>query len=350
MAGPPGPADHAEAATTAMETDSRSGNRPPKTAWVLLGPTGSGKSDVARLVARRAGAEIVSVDSMKIYRRMDIGTAKPSAEQMREVRHHMVDVLDPWESNDVKTFVSSALEIMEDIVSRRARVLIEGGTALYLKALFEGIFEGPGTLPEIRRSLEERLRTEGIAALYAELAEKDPAAAARILPGDARRIVRALEVHAATGRPISELRTQFGRPREGWRFIIAGIARRRDDLYARIDRRVEAMIAAGWADECRALASDERGLSRSASQALGYGIIFAHIRGEISLDEAVKIVKKETRHFARKQLTWYRKFEGVKWLAVEPVEPPEITAERAMAVYEGRMKDAGALSDGPEII
>jgi len=300
---------------------------------LLLGPTASGKSAVALELARRRGAEILSVDSMKVYKRLDIGVAKPTAAERAAVRHHLVDWKEPWESCSVAEWLAEAERVILDAQARGVALIAEGGTALYVKALREGLFAGPGRDPELRKRLEEEAARHGVERLYARLREVDEAAAEKILPGDLRRIVRALEVHALTGEPISARQQQWGRPREDLRFRVACLSLDRQALYRRTDERVARMLAAGWLDECRALLALERPLSREARAALGYRVLFAHLRGEVTLAEARERICYDTHHFARRQLSWFRHFPGVAWVEVSPDEPPARVAEKVAAAW-----------------
>ncbi|HWG41621.1 MAG TPA: tRNA (adenosine(37)-N6)-dimethylallyltransferase MiaA [Gemmataceae bacterium] len=277
-------------------------------ARILTGPTGCGKSALALGLAERLDAEIVSMDSMALYRRMDIGTAKPTRDQRRRVPHHLLDVLDPWESASVAWWLEQAVACCQDITQRGKRPLFVGGTPLYLKALLYGLFEGPPADEAIRRRLSEEAAADS-AALHARLTVVDPVSAARLHPNDVRRVIRALEVWELTGRPISAWQTQ-------WRSSETENALRdsrclyldlpRAELYARIDMRVERMIAEGLAEEVRALRQLERPLSREAGQALGYKEMFDYLDGRARLDDTVRRIQTRSRNFAKRQITWFR--------------------------------------------
>jgi tRNA dimethylallyltransferase len=281
-----------------------------RSALILTGPTGSGKSALAVELAERLGAEIVSLDSMALYRGMDVGTAKPDAEQRRRVPHHLIDVLDPWESASVAWWLGRAAECVRDVEGRGRRALIVGGTPLYLKALLHGLFDGPPADPELRRHLTDEAERLGGAALHARLAAVDPASSARLHPNDVRRLVRALEVWQLTGRPLSAWQTQWpalsaenslpGTPRVLWLDLP------RDELYARIDARVRQMFDAGLVEEAQALRRLPRPLSREAAQAVGYKETFAYLDGRATRDETISLIQKRSRHLARRQLTWFR--------------------------------------------
>ncbi|MFL5338981.1 MAG: tRNA (adenosine(37)-N6)-dimethylallyltransferase MiaA [Gemmataceae bacterium] len=274
-------------------------------AFVLTGPTGSGKSAFALPLAERLGAEIVSMDSMTLYRGMDVGTAKPSPEDRRRMPHHLIDVLDPWESASVAWWRDRAAECCRDIAARGRRVLFVGGTPLYLKALLYGLFEGPPAIPELRRSLETEARETGSEELHRRLAAVDPETARRLHPNDLRRIVRALEVWESTGRPISDWQQQWARPAN----VLAScwwIDRPRAELYARIDNRVNQMLEAGWLEEARTLRESAKPLGREAGQALGYAELFAYLDGRLTLAEAAERIQIRSRQFAKRQLTWFR--------------------------------------------
>jgi tRNA dimethylallyltransferase len=281
---------------------------PFRDALILSGPTGSGKSRLALTLAERLGAEIVSMDSMTLYRRMDIGTAKPTAAERERVRHHLIDVLEPWESATVAWWLDQAACCCRDITARGRRILFVGGTALYLKALLQGLFEGPPADESIRRRLTEKAERLGRGELHRQLAAVDPAAAARLHPNDLRRVVRALEVWELSGKPISAWQTQWTKPPA----TASGLPRclwldlPREVLYARIDTRVRQMIAEGLVEEVRALRSLERPLSREAAQALGYKELFAHLDGQATLEEAIAQIQTRSRQFAKRQLTWLR--------------------------------------------
>lgn len=302
---------------------------------VLLGVTACGKSAVAMELARTRGGEILSVDSMQVYRRMDIGTAKPTPAEQSAVRHHVIDVVEPSETFSAARYVELAEAAIADMHARGRAILAVGGTSLYLKALTEGLFEGPPADPAVRAELHERAEREGSAALHGELVRIDQAAAERIHPNDLRRIVRALEVHRLTGQPISQLQRQFGTLRPDYDFTFVGLRREPAEESRRINERVKLMIRQGLVEETRALLAEPAGLSTQARQALGYAQIVDFVEGRTSLSGAVEAIKVATRNFAKHQRTWFRRFPGVRWIDLAGAESPSQTASRILACPSG---------------
>ena len=285
---------------------------PFQNALVLTGPTGSGKSRLGIELAERFGAEIVSMDSMALYRHMDIGTAKPTKEDRARVPHHLIDVLEPWESASVAWWLERAANCCQDIESRGKRMLFVGGTALYLKALLQGIFDGPPADVQRRRQLEAETEQHGKEWLHSRLAKVDPEAASRLHVNDVKRLIRALEVWELTGRPISAWQTQWstdGSPDECVPRVL-WLDLPRSELYSRIDRRVDAMLAAGLVEEVRQLREMPRPLSREASQALGYKELFDYLDGNSSLKVAADRIRTRSRNYAKRQVTWFRHLPG----------------------------------------
>ena len=296
----------------------------------LTGPTASGKTAVGVALARRLGAEVVAMDSTTIYRRMDIGTAKPTMAERGGIPHHLIDVIEPWESASVADSLGWARRAVEAIEGRGGRVLFVGGTALYLKALLRGLFAGPGSDPELRRLLEGEAEALGDVAMHGRLAGLDPATAARLHPNDRRRVVRALEVMAMTGRPLSTLQVEHHEPAPASVPVVA-LEPPRDRLYQRIDRRVLAFFDAGLVDEVRSLQEDERPLSPIAAQAIGYREVIAMLEGRATLPETIEQIQARSRRFAKRQGTWFRGLEEVRAFPVDPDEDPEAIAGRLVA-------------------
>ena len=285
-------------------------------ALILTGPTASGKSALALDLAERLNAEILSADSMTLYRQMDIGTAKPTAKDRARVRHHLIDVLDPWESASVAWWLEQAKAAVVDIEARGKTALFVGGTPFYLKALLCGLFPSPPADPDLRQRLEGEAKTNGREALHSRLSGVDPKTAQRLHHNDVRRVVRALEVWHLTGKAISEWQQQVWWSDDGPRFspgacLVVDVPR--DALYGRIDRRVESMFAAGWVDEVRRLRGLPQPLSREASQAIGYSEIREYIYGRLSLAETIAETQLRTRQYAKRQLTWFRGLSGVEF-------------------------------------
>ncbi|MCX7012386.1 MAG: tRNA (adenosine(37)-N6)-dimethylallyltransferase MiaA [Candidatus Sumerlaeota bacterium] len=284
----------------------------------VAGPTGVGKTALAIALAVRRPIEVVSADSMQVYRGLDAGTSKPTAEERRAVPHHLIDVASPRERYDLARFLAEADRAIEDI-RRRGRIpLVVGGTGLYLKGLAEGIFSTPSRDPKLRAALEERVRAAGAPALHAELARVDCEAARRISPNDAIRIVRALEVYGVTGVPISHWRQNRAAPQTTAHPLrLAVVSRRRETLNERIRRRVEAMLAGGWVDEVRGLLAEGLEPSAHCFKALGYARIARALRGEESFEGLAESIARETRRFAKRQMTWFRGMKQAVWLDVE---------------------------------
>ena len=299
--------------------------------YFVLGCTACGKSTLGRELARRVGGQIISVDSMKIYRRMDIGTAKPSIEQRSEIPHHCIDLVEPSDSFSVAKYLTHADRAIEQIIASGAIRLAVGGTSLYIKALCEGLFEGPACDPEFRDALQTRAHREGLSSLHDELGRFDPEAAARIHPNDQRRIFRAMEVYHAAGTPISKLQQQWDTGEQRYDCVRIGIRRDRDDLHRRINRRARRMIEAGLKDEAASLLAEPRGLSDQAAQSLGYPEMIEHLQNRCTLDEALERIKINTRRLAKKQRTWLRRWSDVQWFDVEPDESVESLGERVLA-------------------
>jgi tRNA dimethylallyltransferase len=280
----------------------------------LTGPTASGKTSLALALATRLGAEIVSLDSMALYRGMDIGTAKPTPEERAAVPHHLIDVIEPDEETSVAEYVAAAERAVGEITERGRVPLFVGGTPLYLKALLRGIFSGPPADWELRRRLLATAEAQGNEQLHAQLAAVDPAAAKRLHPRDVRRVIRAIEVFEKTGRTISEHQQQFDRARPAEQCRVYVLDWPREQLLKRIDARVDAMFAAGLVDETRRLLAGPHPPGRTASQAVGYREVIAHLRGQRDLEATIAEVKLRTRQFAKRQMTWFRSLSECRWL------------------------------------
>ncbi|MBR6028743.1 MAG: tRNA (adenosine(37)-N6)-dimethylallyltransferase MiaA [Clostridia bacterium] len=284
------------------------------TVFILTGPTASGKSSLALRLAQRHGLEIVCMDSMQIYRGMDIGTAKPTPEEQALVPHHLVDVADPAEPFSVTQWLTLAEEALADIARRGRRALFVGGTGFYLRALRHPMAMGhTAGDPALREALQAEADSPGgRERLHARLAEADPATAARLHVNDVRRVIRALEVCQLTGKPFSA-QVNPPEPDTGRRFRVAALSLPRETLYARVDARVDQMLSAGLLDEVKALLAAGIPADCQAMQAIGYKELVPILRGETSLETAAAALKQNTRHYAKRQLTWLRREEEVFW-------------------------------------
>ena len=292
----------------------------PRRLLAIVGPTATGKTALAVRLAERLGGEIVNADSRQVYRGMDIGTAKPTAAEQARARHWLVDVADPAEPFSLGRYLDLAHETLAGCWSRGVLPILAGGTGQYVWALLEG-WEVPRVPPDpqLRAELEARAEREGAASLIEELERVDPAYAARVDRQNLRRVVRALEVYRRTGRPISSCQTRRS-PDIAWTAI--GLACQRDELYRRIDARVDAMVAAGLVDEVRALIERGYGCDLPALSGIGYRQVCQHLAGELSLAEAVERVKTETHRLARMQRNWFRERDPrIGWIDVMAGDP-----------------------------
>lgn len=283
---------------------------------VIAGPTASGKSAVAVELAQRWGAEIVGADSQQVYRYFDLGTAKPSAEQLAAVPHHLISVVDPLETFSAAEYQRRADAAIADIAARGRRVVVVGGTGLYLRVLLHGVVEAPGADPELRAALEAEAAEKGREALHRRLAEVDPETAARLAPRDLVRIIRALEIYTRTGRPASELHREHAFGPKRYPFHLWVLTPEREALYRAINERTRWMFEQGLVEEVRELLA--RGYGEAAPMgSVGYVQARGVVEGRLSLEEAVAQAAQETRRYAKRQLTWFRKEQGARF-----VEPP----------------------------
>jgi tRNA dimethylallyltransferase len=300
----------------------------------ILGPTASGKHAAAMAVARRLGGEIVSVDSMKVYRGLDIGTAKPSAGERALVPHHLIDVVDPTDRYTAGRFVQEAAAIAPQIADRGLRPIFSGGTFLYYKAFAYGLFQGPAAHLEIRQQLLQEAAEKGAAALHDELRKSDPASATRIHPNDLKRLVRALEVLRMSGKPISQLQRQWPAG-PGPNLDAFCLLRPLDSMDRRLEARIDGMLAQGLIDECRRLQPSFDRLNPEIQRAIGYGEGFAHLRGEMALEAARIRMIRRTHRFVRKQLAWARSLQELRIVRLEPEESAEAVADRIISMVRG---------------
>ncbi|MDE0690485.1 MAG: tRNA (adenosine(37)-N6)-dimethylallyltransferase MiaA [Candidatus Poribacteria bacterium] len=280
----------------------------------LLGPTAVGKTEVAIQLAQRLNAEIVSVDSRQIYRQMDIGTAKPTPEEQQAARHHLIDCVDISQPFSVADYQSLADATIADIQNRGKRVLLVGGAGLYFRAIVDGLFEGPGANPALRKRLEAEAAQNGVDTLHKRLQTCDPESADRIHPNNLVRVIRALEVYELTGTPMSELQQQWHPEKQRYPFIAFGLTMPRALLYHRIEQRVDVMLANGLIAEVESLLAAGYARDSVALQSFGYRELIAYLDGDCPYLEAISQLKQNTRRFAKRQLTWFRKDTRIEWL------------------------------------
>jgi len=284
---------------------------------VIIGATATGKSALAMHIAQRCGAEILNIDSMQLYRGMDIGTAKPSPTDQNLVPHHGLDLADPNDVYTVARFAAVADGVIEQTHQRGKPLIAVGGAPLYFKAIFEGLFSGPGADATIRARLMEQDAT----GLHARLLQVDPVSAGRLHPQDRKRVMRALEVYELTGTPISSLQTEWTGAASRYPAVWIGLHWDREALNRRTNLRVKEMIAAGWLEETRQLLHRYGTLSGTAGEATGYHELAEHLAGRMSLEDAIEQIKIATRQLARRQMKWFRRFPNVLWLPGDrPIE------------------------------
>jgi len=303
---------------------------------ILIGPTAVGKTALSLALAERFSCEIVGLDSMQIYRHMDIGTAKATAEERALVPHHLLDMVDPDEEYHVARYVADATEACRQIIVRGNRPLLVGGTGLYLKGLLEGLFEIPPVPETIRASLNQRLAEEGRAVLFAELSQCDPESAIRIHPNDTHRLLRALEIFQATGRPWSEhLREQQVQPALS-NVLQLGLLAERTALYERINLRVEQMVAEGLLAEVEKLLAMGYDPSLKAMQSIGYRHMVQFLQGEWDWDETLFLLARDTRRYAKRQMTWFGNDPDIRWFAPTDTGPIFEGIESFLAEAQGK--------------
>ena len=280
----------------------------------LLGPTAVGKTEIAIQLAQRLNAEIVSVDSRQIYRQMDIGTAKPTPEEQRAARHHLIDCVDISQPFSVADYQSLTDAAITDIQNRDKQVLLVGGAGLYFRAIVDGLFEGPGADPALRKRLEAEAAQFGVDVLHKRLQTCDPESADRIHPNNLVRVIRALEVYELTGTPMSKLQQQWHPEKQRYPFIAFGLTMPRALLYQRIEQRADVMLANGLIAEVESLLAAGYARDSIALQSFGYRELIAYLDGDCTYMEAISQLKQNTRRFAKRQLTWFRKDARIAWL------------------------------------
>ncbi len=294
---------------------------------ILLGPTCVGKTEVSILLAERLNTEIISADSMQIYRGMDIGTAKPSLELRQRITHHMIDICEPSEEYSTGRYIEEVKKIIDKLHMQGKIPLVVGGTGLYIRAMTGGLFPAVSAQWTLREELS-RLEDEQPGYLYQYLKELDPEAALKIMPGDRRRLIRAIEVCLLMKGKISELQKELTRPLP-YKFIKIGLTRQRKELYRLIEERVDRMLEAGLIDEVRWLLGQSP--SRTTLQAIGYKELIGYLNGEVTLGEAVRLIKKRTKLYAKRQFTWFKKEPDIRWIDVTGAGDP---SEIARLVYK----------------
>ncbi|MBC8017528.1 MAG: tRNA (adenosine(37)-N6)-dimethylallyltransferase MiaA [Verrucomicrobia bacterium] len=281
---------------------------------VICGPTASGKSDLALRLAHRLDGEIINADSLQVYRGMDIGTAKPTAEQQNGIPHHLIDIIRPDQPFSAADFAEAADRVIDGIASRGKRAIVAGGTGLYIRALLKGLVDSPGGAEEIRQKLRTEAQERGNLTMWEELRQVDPQLAEHIHPNNLVRVIRALEVFRLTGIPLSRYQQEHGFSGRRYQSLQIGIRVERPLLFSRIDQRVNQMLEQGLLQEVQQLLNAGFGPETKAMRAIGYKEMTAHLAGEYSLDEAIRLIKRDTRHYAKRQLTWFNADKDILWL------------------------------------
>lgn len=281
---------------------------------VVCGPTASGKTHTVLELAKRYPLEAISADSRQVYRRLDIGTAKPTTEELASVRHHLIDVVEPDVPFSVADFIHQAHQAIAEILQSGRMPVVVGGTGLYILALTEGLADIPSADLQLRREYQQLADEHGNEYLLQRLRQVDPVLAARLYPGDQVRIIRALEVAAKTGLPLSELQQRHQFSERPYRVLKLGLAFDRGELYERIDQRVEVMFQAGLVDEVRGLLGSGYSPDLKGLKTIGYREVIAHLQGEQSLTETIALVQRNSRRYAKRQLTWFRRDSSIIWV------------------------------------
>ncbi|MDN5276787.1 MAG: tRNA dimethylallyltransferase [Clostridiales bacterium] len=305
---------------------------------VIVGPTAVGKTKLSIELAKALNGEIVSADSMQIYRYMDIGTAKPTAEERQGIPHHMMDIIDPAQEFSVAEYQRLATQAIDDIHRRNKIPIVVGGTGLYIKSLLYPMnFTDASYDPEFRRELQRQAETTGKEYLHKKLQAVDPKTAARLHPNDVRRVIRALEVYHLTGKPMSEYNQELEKMDYKYNVAMIGLTMDRAKLYERINQRVDEMIEKGLLDEVKRLL--DRGYTRDmiSMQGLGYKELIDYFQGKVSLEEAIYILKRETRRYAKRQLTWFRAQKDIVWVNVDQFESHEALVKRCLAYIKEKL-------------
>ena len=318
-------------------------------AVALVGPTASGKSSLAVKIAKHLTGEVVSADSMQIYKRMDIATAKVTAEEMQGVPHHLIDFVEPWESFSVAEYKALALSCIDDIVRRGKLPVLAGGTGFYVDTVINNTSFLDYEKTDIRKKLLLRAESEGIEALWNELSKVDKESAEKIHKNDLKRIVRALELYSATGKTMTEQRRLSHLEESGYSFCLIGLtAENRQFLYDRIDRRVDLMLKNGLLEEAKSFFELEH--SQTAKQAIGYKELKPYFDGVLTLEEATENLKRETRRYAKRQLSWFRRNENINWLYIDK-ESEETLFIKSLEIIENFIEKAKGESDeeNPEL-
>ncbi|MBS0262731.1 MAG: tRNA (adenosine(37)-N6)-dimethylallyltransferase MiaA [Planctomycetes bacterium] len=301
-----------------------------KKCWFIAGPTACGKTATSLELADQLSAEIISLDSMTIYRGMDIGTAKPDAGQRNRVPHHLIDILDPHEEFSLADYIQAAAKSAENIVSRGKTPLFVGGTGLYLRGVLRGVFPGPAANWELRRELEALAAQQGDAAVHARLTQIDPVLASRLAPGDLRRVIRGIEVYELTGSRLSDQQLQAPLPEDLQSRHVFWLHPPRDWLHEQINQRVNTMLEKGLIPEVQTLLQLQHPLGKTARQALGYKEVIEGLASGQSLAEMAKVIQIRTRQFAKRQHTWFRNLVECREIAMNGTETPSVLADRIL--------------------
>ncbi|RMF96197.1 MAG: tRNA (adenosine(37)-N6)-dimethylallyltransferase MiaA [Candidatus Schekmanbacteria bacterium] len=299
---------------------------------IISGPTACGKTSVAIEVAKELDGEIISADSMQVYRFLNIGTAKPDKDEIKEAKHHLIDIMNPDEIYSAGDFANDADRIINKISSKKKIPIICGGTGLYIKALTKGLAAGLPADKELKKEIHQSYLNKDLEILYNELKEVDPATAEKLSPSDKQRIKRALEVYYITGMPISKIHTKHSFSDERYDYLYFCLKRDRNELRKRIEARVDKMIEKGLYDEAKSIYKKYKGKEINAFRAIGYREMISHLKGEVSFDEAVKLIKKATKAYAKRQMTWFKKQKEIIWINIKDEDyeaPAKAIIERA---------------------